>query len=290
MNGYQPLPLTLFGSFKLAIQRLGVTDFSKTIKIREQIKQFETEGLDTDLSDVFPTNNGELVTVLPDGSIRKTVIHIVDISNRRQLKGIPLQDLTPEQLPKFHIYECEKIKEMREKNKGHKYKTSGGKGDPPFIIIREINGKAEKCYLKLHICGYCLNLYNKQFKTNETKQTFDLKEYMEKPIIHDGFKDIPLDICTIPNTYPKIWSEISKKRKEQESWCCQSCGGDFSKKECREFLHTHHINAEKNDTRFRNLKVLCIGCHAEEPGHEHIKDDKQYKKFKRSSCCCCSNI
>ncbi len=282
-NSQSSLFLTRFVSFKLAAQRLGVMDFSKMIKIQKQIKQFETEGLDTDLSDVFPTNNGEFVTVLRDGSIRKAVIHIVDISHWRDLENTPLQDLIPKQLPKFHIYECNTIEQMRERNKGHIYKASAGKGD--FIIIRKVKNKEEKCSKELQVCKNCLKKYNKQFKTNETTQTFSLKEYQKKPIIHDGFKNMPLDICTVPNSYTRSWKEISRIRKEQENWRCQSCGGNFSKKECREFLHTHHVNADKKDNRLGNLKVLCIECHSKESNHEHIRNDKQYKKFKQSKCC-----
>lgn len=290
MNNSQPLlPLTRFESFRQAVRKLGVIDFSKMIKIQEEIEVFEDKGLDADLSDIFPTNKGELFTVLRDGSIRKTVIHIVDISNRWKLKDTSLSDLilNPEKLPKFHIYECKKIKEMKEENRGYRYKASG-RSDGFFLIIRKIKEREEKCYPKLHICQFCLDLYNEQFETdkiNKTKQTFLLKEYMKKPIVHNGFKNMPLDICTIPNKYTKSWREISKTRKKQENWRCQSCGGDLSKKECREFLHTHHINADKRDNCLENLKVLCIECHSKEHNHGHIKNHKQYKKFKRSGGC-----
>lgn len=92
------IPLTRFESLKLAVQELGVFDFSRMIEIRKQIEEFENEGLDTDLSDVFPTDKGELVTVLRDGSIGKAVIHIVDISHWWRLKKESLLELvlTPE--------------------------------------------------------------------------------------------------------------------------------------------------------------------------------------------------
>ena len=100
--------LTQFEELISSIKKYGVFDFSKKTDIQREIEQFtEGKGLDSDLSDVFHTNKEELFTVLKDGSIRKTVIHIVDISSWRENWGYP----------RFHIYNCEKIKEMKQKKK-----------------------------------------------------------------------------------------------------------------------------------------------------------------------------
>jgi len=258
--------LTQFEELISAIKKYGVFDFSKKTNIQREIEQFKGgEGLDSDLSDVFHTNKEELFTVLKDGSIRKTVIHIVYISSWRGNWGYP----------RFHIYNCEKIKEMKQKKREYRYKASGKK-DGNFFLIKD----NKEWYEPLEICSYCLKTFNLNFKTNKTKQNFAIKNYIDKYFSDDVPKiNIELDICTVPNRYSTCWPEISKKRKEQENHKCEKCSIDLSRKEHKKFLHTHHVDGNKTNNTKENLTVLCIECHAKEFGHSHIRELPQYKKF-----------
>lgn len=257
------LKLTQFEELLTAVKQFGIIDTT------EETKQFETEGLDIILSDVFSTNNEEIFIILKDGSIRKTVIYIVDISNWNEAWKYPM----------FHIYSCEKIKEMINEGKKHRYKASS-RSDGLFYLIKS----KKKWYESLEICKYCLDKYNSQFKINKTKQDFPLKEYIKKPIDHLGFVDISIDICTVPNTYTGSWSAISKKIKEQQKYLCSNCKRNFSKPECKRFLHTHHVNADKRNNSRENLQVLCIECHSKEHNHSHIKQNNAYKEYLKSQC------
>jgi hypothetical protein len=44
-------------------------------------------------------------------------------------------------------------------------------------------------------------------------------------------------------------------------------------------LHAHHKNGEKSDNKKENIEILCIGCHAEEYAHSHMKSLPEYKNF-----------
>lgn len=260
-----PAQLTQFKELLSAVKKFGIYDFSKQIAIKQQIENFKKEGLDSNLSDIFQTDNRELFILLKDGSIRKLVIHIVDISSYWH------KDWPP---PKFHIYKCEQIEKMEKNKKKHRYKISGRK-DGTFFLIK----KDKKGYEPLKICSYCLRDYNNDYESNKTKQTFKIKDYLDKNFIKkEVFKTkMDLDICTVPNQYSSCWPEISRKRKEQENYRCEKCHEDLSKN--RKFLHTHHIDSNKRNNIKENLKVLCIKCHAEEPDHSHIKTTPQYKEF-----------
>ena len=248
---------------KEAIQKYGVLNFSKQIEIKEEIKRFEEgEGLDIDLSDVFSTDNEELFTILKDGSIRKTIIHIVDISHWWREDSVP----------KFHIYSCSTIKDMEDQGRKHRYRVSGRK-DGQFYLIK----KYKEGYETLDICFNCLKLYNNQFTSDKTKQNFSVKKYIEQPITHSEFSNIELDLCSVPNSYVKEWPNISKYMKKRSEYICSSCGRDFSK--FKSFLDTHHINADKRNNTKDNLKVLCIECHSEEYNHGHITQTLRYKKY-----------
>ena len=262
------LKITKFDTLLISINKFGVGYFSYTTIIKER-KQFENEGLDIDLSDVFSTNNGELFIILKDGSIRKAIIHIVDISSWPDKWGYP----------RFHIYSCKKIAEMKSTNKKNRYKASSRK-DGLFYLIK----KERKWYEALEICQFCLTLYNSQFKVQKTKKNFPLQEYIKKTIRHSWFADISIDHCTVPNNYTESWQAISKTIKKQHKYLCFTCGRDFSAPECKKFLHAHHINADKRDNTRGNLKVLCIECHSKEHNHSHIKQSREYKEYLKSHC------
>ena len=257
------MKITNFKSLKMSVEKYGVSEFFKT-KIKEQIKKFETEGLDVDLSNIYQTNSNQLFTILPDGSISKAIIHIVDISNRPKHW----------EYPTFHIYNCKTIEEMKNENRLHRYKVSGRR-DGKFRIIK---GK-KSSYEELNICQNCLNEYNSYYKENKKKSDFIVKEFLEKNIKHTEFKNVDLDICTIPSAYSQNWSAISKQMKEMYKYICQECFEDYSNKDLKKFLHTHHINANKSDNSRENLKVLCIACHANQYNHSHLKNRPDYANF-----------
>lgn len=79
------------------------------------------------------------------------------------------------------------------------------------------------------------------------------------------------------NTYSNDFEAISRKVRSDYGWCCQRCGIDLSAN--RKWLHTHHINGLKHDNNRENLEVICIGCHAEEPSHGHIKNTPAYYEY-----------
>lgn len=263
------IQFTDFEKLRRSIKKYRVYDFEKQREIVKQRRKFEDEGLDTDLQDIFSTNKGELFTILKDGSIRKATIHIVDISFWRE----------DWKYPKFHIYFCKKIEEMQNSGRKYRYKASSGE-DGKFYLIKKRNSGKEP----LEICSYCLNQYNNQFNSNKTKQSFPLKVWIEKPMRDSKLPKVELDICTVPNRYTENWPKISKKRKEQEQYICQECEKDFLDKECKRFLHVHHIDTNKRNNTRENLRVLCIECHCREQNHGYMKQSDEYKKWLRSKC------
>ena len=251
--------LTQFKELLEVVKSFGISNFSQIII------QFERgEGLDIRLDEIFSTSSGELLTTLPDGSVRKSIIYIVDISTYYNEEW---------DYPKFHIYNCKMIKKMRSSGRGHRYKASS-RIDGQFMLIKN-NRKWEE---QLKICFYCLTHYNIQFKSSKTKENFSIKKYIKNPIKNSGFFE-SFDFCTIPNVYAENWKSISDYIKKKLKYKCYECGNDFSKKSLREFLHTHHNDGDKTNNTLGNLVPLCIECHSKKFNHGHIKNSSQYKKY-----------
>lgn len=61
--------------------------------------------------------------------------------------------------------------------------------------------------------------------------------------------------------YSRDWVFISKKYKKYRNYICEECGLGC----CitKYYLHVHHINGNKLNNSWRNLKVLCRKCHRE---------------------------
>jgi 5-methylcytosine-specific restriction endonuclease McrA len=244
-----------------------ITDFSELWRAVNKIKIdiiAKTEiKLDTDLSDVYPSKEGELYTVLKDGTIRKTIVHICYIK--------PYQG--EYKLPKFHIFECNTLENMRKNNRGHRYKKAS-RTDGQFWMIKATVGE----YDSLALCHYCKNQYNNIYSDNVSVNTFNIKSYLDTPIQHiQPYITNELDMTTIPSSYADNWSDISKERKQYYKWVCQECFCDLN--DYKKYLHTHHVNADTNNNEYENLKVLCIECHAKEFQHGHIRQSPEYHKF-----------
>jgi len=121
------MKITDFSELWRAVNKVKIDIVAKT-----EINLFENEGLDTDLKDVYTSSKGELYTVLKDGTIRKTLVHICDISRYKKEWN----------LPKFHVFECETLTKMRNNNRGHRYKKAS-RGDGQFWMIHASGGKYE---------------------------------------------------------------------------------------------------------------------------------------------------
>jgi protein-arginine kinase activator protein McsA len=251
------MKITNFSELWRAVNKIKIDVIAKT-----EIELFDVVGLNTDLNDVYPSQKGELFTVLKDGSIRKTIVHICDISNYKKEWA----------LPKFHIFECETLTTMRNANRGHRYKKAS-RSDGQFWMIRSLSGK----YEYLNICNYCLTQHNAIYD-NQTMENFNIKSYLDAPIQHIlPYITNKLDMTTIPSSYTDNWSSISKERKQYYKWRCQKCFYDLS--DCKKYLHTHHKNADIVNNKHENLTVLCIECHAKEFQHGHIKTNPDYNNF-----------
>ena len=60
---------------------------------------------------------------------------------------------------------------------------------------------------------------------------------------------------------------------------CTGCGIDLSAPGLRRFLHVHHREVVKYDNPLCELVVLCIGCHANQPGHDLMRALLDFSEF-----------
>lgn len=222
--------------------------------------QLETIGIEVeDLSELTPLEDHTLVY-----KGERVILYIRDV---REVEDIS-------KLPKFHVAHCSTLQGMIRSGRKRRYVVSQKESN--IFSLNFMNGNTiRKAEHPLDVCKNCLDILNWEgyIKTwtlnqkNDCVSQFEVKKFFEKyprKLVNNGYlrEDSPL------NRYPSNWMLISKRYRESKRWACEECGVNFFNN--KDLLHTHHINGQKNNCHYSNLKALCIGCHAKQPLHEHM--------------------
>jgi len=188
--------------------------------------------------------------------------------------------------PRYHFKSCKKIQEMQQAGKKQRYVVSNQR-DGVFTINIFDKARHREEKRRLNVCQFCLD------EIAFDGFTFNLARQRRQQIVSDftpkRFFDLyPVSLHTIVptynwensplDTYTEDFPARSRALREAVSWKCEACSRDFSDPKLRRFLHVHHLGL-KSDNRDESLRVLCMGCHAEQPNHAHMKRLSAYQQF-----------
>ncbi len=222
------------------------------------------EGIEASLDEI-ETQDGLFVR---EG--QQVVIYIKD----HTYKGRESVMQNPHNGNKVHLYECQKIIEMKMAGRFKRYIITTRKDN--IYKIDDKRGKDIK--VKLYPCQHCLKVLNyKGFRTRffysvkKFLDTFDLEEFFGTYSTFFTTKPDHSDITAPYSGYVKNWDSISRARRKSDGWICNDCGVNLSHKQYQKHLHVHHINGVKPDVGDENLRCLCVVCHANQPNHSHMK-------------------
>lgn len=208
---------------------------------------------------------------------RKVIVYIRDQYSKYYSRGY-----------RFHLTKCGTISKAFQNRRNSRYVVSLRTDGKFKINLLDDNIVVRKDLIEpLKVCKNCLEQINyKEYKDHpyRKKQTifedFDLAEYFNQ------FKQSNLNTGHFRNAnnaplnvYNKNFDLKSKTLREQKSYICEECGIDLSKQEHRKFTHVHHRDVDKSNDNLSNLEVLCIECHSNQPGHERLKSNPDYRDF-----------
>ena len=200
-------------------------------------------GIEIDLQDV-EAGPGKLLTYRGE----QVILYIKDTrSSQWTLEN------EPEKSRRFHIAECRTLDRMREE--------------------------------ALKVCKNCLSSLNwrgyekpadrlqfgggKQQSRTQIWERFAIDEFLREYSTFFRSKPSRKDLSAKLNIYVEDWPHISEQRRWQAKWRCETCSVGLSAHP--NLLHCHHKNGVVTDNDPSNLMVLCALCHAEQPGHNHMK-------------------
>lgn len=178
---------------------------------------------------------------------------------------------------KFHVADCSKLDEMRRHNRFSRYRATNNISGV-FEIFGHSVGEPLAGEAKLQVCKLCLSKLNyKGAGTGSADHRralvarFELSQFFLTYM--SLFKQLPKMLEDNPTGYTEDWPEVSAGFRARAGFRCESCHVDLRKETY--LLHTHHINGDKCDNAFGNLKSLCADCHRKEPFHNHMFVSRQ---------------
>ena len=230
----------------------------------------------------------EEIEYAPDGTLeyqgQRVIVYIRDQYHRDEYALHSYELINPEHLCRFHVADCQTLRQMRRQGRYDRYVVStrrDGRFTVNFLDGNRLIEQEVDC--RLYVCRHCLdrlnyqNYRNRRTQRDEIRDSFDLNEFFEMYNSRIAIEPTETDITAPVNQYPPNWPQIRARYKEKVGWRCEGC--DINLEEETRFLEVHHRNGLKNDNSETNLRALCIGCHAEQFQHQHIRSNPRYLAF-----------
>jgi hypothetical protein len=235
--------------------------------------------------------SGNDVRVLPDGTLAykdsRVLVYIRDVSSYKRTRGEGIY-----KLPRFHFANCDTLQQMRRDKRYERYVVAARQDGFFEVNFIEYGRATRSSPEQLLVCQNCLGtLAFDGFQRDMPRTVRERKVAQFR--LEDFFKKFPRALLLQTpahqsdsgplNVYPPDFEELSKRIKEERGWRCEGneCGLIMTDQSLRRYLHLHHANGLKYDSRPENLILLCLACHAEEPQHSHMKSLPEYAEFLR---------
>jgi len=191
--------------------------------------------------------------------------------------------------PRYHLATCSTIENMHLKGRLQRY-VIATKSDGIFHvnITSQFGTRSEQRQLK--VCQNCLekldfdgfHLKMPASKRNRIVSDFTPVQFFAKypKSFHSRLPSHSADGSPL-NDYTADFPEISRKLREAAEWRCSTCRRVLIAPGMRQYLHVHHVDGNRLNNSTKNLKVVCIECHSNEPDHAHMRNSPEYAAYMR---------
>jgi len=282
------LKITRFSLLLREVSKLGATQAIATLS-----KQLESGHQDVDPNDLVFGEHG-LFYLDDSGIVTRIIVHIVDKSvdhfeyhNKVAIESGDYENPdVVEKVHRYHLLNCATLRRAKSEGWRDRYKmTQKRTGKFFYRFLRDKDVFKTNENQPLHVCFHCLNGINEKHdsntrftRSNFSPDVFFSEEFRNHWLVDSGYQ---VDSETVPNCYQQDWDKISARYKQKVKYQCEGAGCRFpslSDASMRQYLHCHHVNMDKSDNNFSNLKALCLECHAKQPNHAHMKN-KNYRQY-----------
>ena len=184
----------------------------------------------------------------------------------------------PEDARRFHVGECQTIKDMRSKGRFERYVVAT-RQDGLFLVEAIDLDKAFEA--RLLVCKNCLSQLNWKGYANSRAvkvwEEFSLQDFFAEFTTFFSSRPRYTDRTAPPGGYARGWPRLANRLKRARGWRCAECGVNLS--DYQSLLHGHHKNGVTSDNRPENIVVLCLLCHSEQPYHGRVQPSDTDRKI-----------
>ena len=256
-------------SLEIAVQRMGAITQREglVIDVRQGMDSFS--GIEIELENGIEIENWTDIKVQRESGILiyRGQHAVVYIQEHWSIYAV-LRD--GEKGRKVHLTDCGTLQSMKSQGRYERYvATNNISGEFYVNGIGEYGEKVDGT-AKLKVCKNCLqqlNYKNYVWNRGEVFRTFGWDEFFKT--YSSNFSKIPeRKAGKFDAGYTEDWNQISKQYKITQRFICELCGVKL--RENPGLLQVHHVNGVKTDNDISNLRALCLHCHHEQPGHNHV--------------------
>lgn len=174
---------------------------------------------------------------------------------------------------KVHIADCITLEQMRQKNRFQKYRAVVNvTGDFDVFGFSMIQRQHIESTSRLRVCINCLKYLNyKGYMTSPSESRKILSDFNLKDFFAENstlFRYLPTSFTERKSGYSDDWKAISEQFRTSKNYTCESCHLDLNLS--KHLLHAHHVDGNKRNNQYSNLKALCADCHRKQPLHDHM--------------------
>ncbi len=244
-----------------------------------ELDQLISSGIDVTLDDI---------RILDDGTLgykdSRVLVYSRDVSLASDVDDVIWQ------MPRFHFANCTEFQEAVQRNRWARYVVAI-KEDGNFAINKVHKfGGTKRDALRLITCEQCLNALAfdgfsfdlPDGKRRKIVNSFSIGKFFTRYpkclVVDDSVQESD----PTPNEgYVHDFSEFSARMKRERGYQCDHCKIVLVASSVRKFLHVTYNDEAKRKPDPKNVKVLCLRCHADQPKHEPMKSLLEYREFIR---------
>lgn len=288
--------------------------FPKLYRLRKAIRNLDASYIARriDQLEVHLSNQGQLLEpentaiteegifyISPDtGMATKVVLYLADQPSSSSVPEpavLPIGDdakpTATNKLHEYHILKCNNLRHLEARGWKGNYKIAQ-RTDGTFCcrIVEKIKGKrttTEKYHevdnQKLYICPNCFIKVNSLLEGIQEmkRELFNLKYFFDVDFTRSWSRaeKYSREKSALEAIYPKDWLEISRIRRKQVGYHCESCEADLSHPNLRKFLYLHHSDHAKRKVSYVKLECLCIACLSELPSHAYLRKSAEFDLY-----------
>lgn len=155
--------------------------------------------------------------------------------------------------PRFHICRCKTLDDFISRGIfNDQYRKTN---QDRVKVVNLDNNNCNEEISELPLCRNCLAKIRTYGNVNSTQFVEILKQL---------YGNIEQDLVqTDIFGYTRDWEFISRAYREAHDYTCEECGLRIDSPFDRQYMHVHHIDADKTNNKEDNLRCLCLRCHSQ---------------------------